>query len=64
MIYEEDEYTEEQASLLLAHTLHESPFHWVPSLSANTVHSCEHFYDISEGTFYHFNPDHLDEKLL
>lgn len=64
MIYEEDEFTDEQVGLLLAFTLHESPFCWVLSLPTDTVHSCKHFYDLIEDTFYHFDPDHLDWKLL
>ena len=64
MIYEEDEFTNKQASLMLAFTLRESPFFWVLSLPTNTVHSCEHFCDLIEDTFYHFDPNHLDRKLL
>jgi len=64
MIYEEDEFTDEQEGLLLASTLHESPFHWVLSLPANTMHSCEHFCDLIEDMFHHFDPNHLDQKLL
>lgn len=56
MIYEEDEFSDEQASLMLAYTLHESLFCWVISLSADTVHPFEHFFDLLEGTFYHFDP--------
>ena len=50
--------------MLLAFTLRESPFHWVFSLSADTMHSFEHFYDLIEDMFYHFDLDHLDQKLL
>ena len=64
MIYEEDEFTDEQASLLLAYTLHESPFRWVLSLLASTVYSCKHLCDLIEDTFYHFDLNHLDQKLL
>jgi len=64
MIYEEDEFTNKQASLLLVFTLRESPFRWVLSLPANSMHSCEHFCDIVEDTFLHFDPYHLDWKLL
>ena len=64
LIYEEDDFTDEQASLLLAFTLRESPFHWVLSLPADTVHSCEKFYDLIEDMFHNFDPDHLDWKLL
>ena len=64
MIYEEDELSDEHDRLLLAYTLHESPFHWLLSLPADIVHSFEHFYDLIEDMFYHFDPDHLDRKLL
>ena len=64
MIYEEDEFSDEQAGSLLAYTLRESPFCWVLSLPANIVHSFEHFCDLIEDTFCHFDPDHLDRKLL
>ena len=64
MTYEEDEFTHKQVGLLLAFTLRESPFHWVLSLPANTVHSCQHFCDLIEDTFHHFDPDHLDRKVL
>jgi len=64
MLHEEDEFSDEQASLLLAYTLRESPFHWVLSLPADTVHSFEHFCDLIEDTFYHFDLDHLDRTLL
>ena len=60
MIHEEDEFSNEHASLLLAYTLRESPFRWVLSLPVDTVHSFEHFCDLIEDTFYHFDPDHLD----
>jgi len=39
MIHEEDEFSNEQACLLLAYTLRESPFHWVLSLPPDIVHS-------------------------
>jgi len=64
MIHEEDEFSDEQVGLLLAYTLHESPFCWVLSLLADTMHSFEHFCDLIEDTFYHFDPDHLDWNLL
>ena len=64
MIHEEDEFSDEQVGLLLVYTLRESPFHWVLSLPADTVHSFEHFCDFIEDMFYHFDPDHLDWKLL
>jgi len=64
MIHEEDEFFYEQIGLLLACTLREYPFHWVLSLTANTMHSIEHFYDLIEDMFYHFDPNHLDQKLL
>ena len=63
MIHEEDEFSDEQINLMLAYTLRESPFHWVLSLPANTMHSFEHFCDLIEDMFYHFYPDHLDWKL-
>ena len=61
MLYEEDEFTDEHARLLLAYTLRESPFHWVLSLPTDTIYSCEHFCDLIEDMFYHFDPD---RKLL
>lgn len=64
MIHEEDEFSDEQAHLLLAYTLRESPFHWVRSLPTDIVHSFEHFYDLIEDMLYHFDLDHLDQKLL
>jgi len=64
MIYEEDEFSDEHASLLLAYTLRKSPFRWVLSLLADTMHSFEHFYDLIEDRFYHFDLDYLDRKLL
>jgi len=64
MLHQEDEFFEEHVGLLLAYTLHESPFRWVLSLMADTVHSFEHLCDINEDTFYHFDPDHLDWKML
>jgi len=48
----------------LAYTLRESPFCWVLSLLADIAHSFEHFCDLIEDTFYHFDPYHLDRKLL
>lgn len=64
MIHEEDEFSDKQVSLLLAYTLCESPFRWVLSLLADTMHSFEHFCDLIEDIFYHFDPNHLDRKLL
>jgi len=64
MLHEEDEFSDKQAGLLLAYILRESPFCWLLSLSANSVHSFEHFYDLVEDTFYHFDLDYLDQKLL
>ena len=64
MIHEEDELSDEQVSLLLAYTLCESPFHWVLNLLADTMHSFEHLCDLIEDTFYYFDPDHHDQKLL
>lgn len=39
MIHEEDEFSDEQASLLLAYTLRKSPFCWVLRLPADIVNS-------------------------
>lgn len=64
MIYEEDEYSNEQASLLLAYTLGKSPFCWVLSLPANTMHSFEHLCDLIEETFYNFDINYLDRNVL
>ena len=64
MLYEEDRYFDKQASLLFAYTLRESPHQWLCSLPADRVHSLEHFCDLIEDTFYHFDRDHLDQKLL
>ena len=60
MIYEGDEFFDEQAGLLLVYTLRESPFRLVLSLPTNIVHSFEHFWDLIEDTFYYFDPDYLD----
>jgi len=64
MIHEEDEFSDEHASFLLAYTLHESPFRWLLSLPAENMHSFKHLCDVVEETFYHFDPDYLDRKLL
>lgn len=64
MIYEEDEFTHEQVGLLLAFTVRESPFRWVINLLTDIVHSCEHFCDLIEDEFHHFDADHLDQKML
>jgi len=64
MLHEEDGYSDEHASLFLAHTLCESPRWWMLSIPANRVHSLENFYDLIEDTFCHFDPDYLDRKLL
>ena len=64
MLDEEDGCFDEQASFLLAYTLHESPLWWLCSLSADKVHSLEHFCDLIEDTFHHFDPKPLDQKLL
>ncbi len=55
MIHEEDEFTDEHASLLLAFTLRESPFRWVLNLLTDIVHSFEHFCDLIKVTFCHFD---------
>jgi len=36
----------------------------VLGLLANNVHSFEHFCDLIEDTFYHFDLDYLNQKLL
>lgn len=64
MLHEEDGCSDEQASLLLAYTLRESPHWWLCSLWAESMHSLEHLYDLIEDTFYHFHPEHLDQKML
>lgn len=64
MLHEEDGCSDEQPSLLLAYTLRESPHRWLYNLLADNVHSLEHFYDLIEDTFYHFDPEHLEHKLL
>ena len=64
MIHEEDEFSNEQVSFLLAYTLHESSFCWVLSLLVDSMHSFEHLCDLIEDMFYHFDPEHLDQKLL
>jgi len=61
---EEDGCSDEQASLLLAYTLRESPHRWLCSLPTDSVHSLENFCNLVEDTFYHFDPEHLDHKLL
>lgn len=48
MLHEEDGGSHEHASLLLAHTLRESPCRWLLSLLANSMHSLEHFCDLIE----------------
>jgi len=60
MLHEEDGCSDKQASLLLAHTLHESQRQWLLSLSVDNVHSLENFYDLIEDNFYNFDPYHLD----
>ena len=64
MLHEEDGCSDEQADFLLAHTLRESSRRWLLSLSADNVHSLEHFYDLIEDTFHHFDPKNIDQKLL
>lgn len=63
MLHEEDGCSNEQASLFLAYKLCESPHRWLCSLPANRVHSLEHLCDLIEDTFYHFDSEHLDQKL-
>jgi len=64
MIHEEDEISDQHASFFPSYTLRESPFCWVLSLSVDTMHSFAQFCDLIEDTFYHFDLDHLDQKLL
>ena len=64
MIHQEDEFSDEQVSLLLAYTLHESPHWWLCSLPTDIVQSLEHLCDFIEVTFYHFDPENLDKQLL
>ena len=64
MSQKEEEFADKHTGLLLAFTLHESPFRWVLSLLVDTVHSFEHFCDLIDDMFYHFDPYHLDRKLL
>jgi len=64
MLDKEDVWSDKHASLLLAYTLHESQHRWLGSLMTNIVPSLEHFCDLIEDTFYHFDPEYLDQKLL
>jgi len=64
MLHEEYGCSDEQANLLLAHTLRESPHRWLLGLPANNMHSLEKLCDIIEDTFYHFDIDIPDRKLL
>jgi len=64
MLHEEDYFSDEQDSLMVAYTLRESPFHWLFNLPTDTMHSFEHFCDLVEDMFHHFDPDHLDRKML
>jgi len=64
MLHEEDGCFDEQASLLLAYTLHESPHRWLCNLPTDSMHSLEHFCDLIEDTFYHFDLDHLHQDML
>ncbi len=49
---------------MLAYKLHEYPLRWLCSLPANSMHSIEHFCDLIEDTFHHFDLEHIDHKLL
>ena len=60
MLHEEDGCSDEQSSLLLAYTLRESQHRWLFNLSVESMHSLEHFCDLIEDTFYHFDPEHID----
>jgi len=64
IIHEEHQFCNKRAGLLLAYTLRKSQFHWVLNLPYDTIHSFEHFCDFTEDTFYHFDLDHIDGKLL
>ena len=64
MLDEEDGFSDKQVSLLLAHTLCESPQQWCGSLPPSSMHSLENFYDLIESTFHHFDPEPLDKKML
>ena len=64
LLHEDDGCHDEQAHLLLAYTLYESPHRWLCNIPADNVHSLEHFCDLIEDTFYHFSLEHLDQKLL
>jgi len=58
-----DKYTDEEASLLLAYTLLESPLRWCWSLPLGSMHSLEKLCDLIKSTFHHFDPEPLDQKL-
>jgi len=64
MFLEEDEFSDEQAALLLAYTLNESPFRWFLNLAADNMLSFKHLCDLVEDTFCHFDPNYLDRNLL
>lgn len=64
MLDEDDGCSNKHNSMLLAYTLHESPLQWSCSLPTDNVHSLEHFCDLIEDIFHHFDPKHVDHKLL
>lgn len=64
MLHEEDGCYDKYASLMIAYTLRESPHRWMCSIPTESMHSLDHLCDLIEDTFYHFNPEHLDHKLL
>lgn len=57
-----DDFSDEEASLLLAYTLCESPQCWCWSLPPSSVHSLEQVFYLIESTFHHFDPEPLDKK--
>ena len=61
---EDDGCFDKQTSMLLAYTLRKSPLHWLCILLVDSMLSLEHFYDLIEDTFHHFDPKPLDKKLL
>ena len=64
MLDKADEYSDEEASPLLAYTLRESPLAWCCSLLVGSMHSLEQFCDLIESTFHHFDREPLDQKML
>ncbi len=64
MLHKEDGCFDEHTSFLRAYALREYPHRWLCILPVENVHSLENLCDLIEDTFYHFNPEHLDQKLL